>query len=63
VRDRPGHDNRYALNSSKIKKELKWKSKISFKKGLNGTFEWYYKNKNYYKNLSKKDITNRLGKS
>ena len=62
IKDRPGHDLRYALNSNKIKRELKWSAKTSFKKGLKITFEWYYKNKGYYKSFSKKDITKRLGK-
>ena len=61
VKDRPGHDIRYALNSNKIKKNLKWKPKISFKEGIKLTFDWYITNKAYYKMLSKKDITKRLG--
>ena len=62
VKDRPGHDIRYALNSNKIKKELKWYSKTSFSKGIELTVNWYFKNLSYYKSLSKKDIINRLGK-
>ena len=62
VKDRPGHDIRYALNSSKIRKKLKFKPKTNFKKGIKLTFEWYKNNKTYYKSLSKKDIVNRLGK-
>ena len=62
VKDRPGHDIRYALNSNKIKKKLNWSSKTSFEKGIKLTFNWYYNNKEYYKSLSKKDIINRLGK-
>ena len=62
VKDRPGHDIRYALNSSKIKRELKWHPKINFSKGIQLTLNWYFKNKSYYKSLSKKDILNRLGK-
>ena len=62
VKDRPGHDIRYALNSNKIKKELNWKPKISFAKGIGLTIDWYLKNKNYYKSFSKKDIIKRLGK-
>ena len=62
VKDRPGHDIRYALNSDKIKKKLKWSPKINFKKGIDLTFKWYLENYRYYKSLSKKDITNRLGK-
>ena len=61
VKDRPGHDLRYALNSNKIKKKIKWKPKTSFKIGIKKTFEWYLNNNNYYKSLSKKDITKRLG--
>ena len=61
VKDRPGHDLRYALNSNKIKKKLKWKPKIKFADGIKKTFEWYLKNKDYYKSLSKKDITKRMG--
>lgn len=62
VKDRPGHDIRYALNSRKIRKELRFKPKINFKDGIKLTFEWYRNNKSYYKSLSKKDILKRLGK-
>ena len=61
VKDRPGHDIRYALNSNKIKKELNWKAKTTFSKGIKLTFDWYNNNKEYYKSLSKKDIHKRLG--
>jgi len=63
VKDRPGHDVRYALNSNKIKKKLSWKPKTNFKKGIKITFEWYDKNRKYYNYLSKKDIVKRLGKN
>ncbi len=62
VKDRPGHDIRYALNSNKIKKKLGWRPKTSFSKGIRLTLDWYLNNKSYYKSLSKKDINNRLGK-
>ena len=62
VKDRPGHDVRYALNSFKIKKELGWYPKTNFGHGIKLTFDWYFKNKNYFKMLSKKDIIKRLGK-
>ncbi len=62
VKDRPGHDIRYALNSNKIKKELKWFPKTEFSKGLKLTLEWYLKNKSYFNSLSKRDIIKRLGK-
>ena len=61
VKDRPGHDIRYALNSNKLKKELKWKPKTSFDRGLKHTFDWYLNNLKYYRSLNKKDIQNRLG--
>jgi len=61
VKDRPGHDTRYALNSKKMLKKLKWKSKINIKKGLENTFNWYFENMKYYTTLKKKDITKRLG--
>ncbi len=63
VKDRPGHDVRYALNSNKIKNKLGWKPRTNFRQGIKLTFDWYYKNKTYYKSLSKKDIVKRLGKS
>ena len=62
VKDRPGHDIRYALNSNKIKKKLSWKPKTNFSRGIKLTLDWYLKNKSYYKSLPKKDISNRLGK-
>ena len=61
IKDRPGHDLRYALNSNKIRKTLKWYPKTNFNKGIKLTFEWYKNNKTYYKSISKKDITKRLG--
>jgi dTDP-glucose 4,6-dehydratase len=61
IDDRPGHDQRYALNSNKIKKKLKWKPKIKFDNGLKETFLWYLNNKKYYSSLTKKDIVKRLG--
>ena len=62
VKDRPGHDIRYALNSNKIKSKLGWYPKTNFRQGIKLTFEWYNRNKIYYKSLSKKDIIKRLGK-
>ena len=56
VKDRPGHDLRYALNSNKIIKSLKWKPKVKIANGLIRTFDWYLKNPGYYSKLKKKDI-------
>ncbi len=61
IKDRPGHDRRYALNSAKIKKKLKWRPRTSFFNGIKNTFNWYINNQKYYKSLKKEDITNRLG--
>ena len=61
VKDRPGHDFRYALNSKKIFRELKWKSKIKLNDGLTKTIYWYLKNKKFLKDISKKDYQKRIG--
>tara|TARA_B100000029_G_scaffold33819_1_gene31980 strand:- start:175 stop:1191 length:1017 start_codon:yes stop_codon:yes gene_type:complete len=61
VKDRPGHDNRYSINSNKIYKFLKWKPKTKLNDGLKYTFNWYLNNKNYFSSLNKKDILKRLG--
>lgn len=45
VEDRMGHDRRYAIDASKIKKDLGWKPKTDFEKGIKLTFDWYKKNK------------------
>jgi len=57
IKDRPGHDFRYSLNSEKIYNELHWKSTHSFEKGLERTISWYIKNKELYKNISAKEMT------
>ena len=61
VKDRPGHDFRYALNSDKIYKSLKWKSKINIEKGLSQTIDWYLSNKKFLSSISKKLYEKRLG--
>ena len=61
VMDRPGHDKKYALNSYKIKRKLKWNYKVSIKKGLRKTFDWYLKNSAYFEKISKKNIIKRFG--
>jgi dTDP-glucose 4,6-dehydratase len=47
VNDRLGHDRRYAIDSSKAKKELGWEPSISFEDGIKSTIDWYLKNKNF----------------
>ncbi|MAJ22951.1 MAG: dTDP-glucose 4,6-dehydratase [Candidatus Pelagibacter sp. TMED64] len=62
VKDRPGHDFRYALNSSKFKNKTKWKPKTSIENGLKETINWYIKNKKWFKYTQKKYSGSRLGK-
>lgn len=45
VEDRPGHDKRYAIDSSKSQKDLNWKTQYNFKSGIRATVEWYEENK------------------
>ena len=47
VKDRPGHDLRYAIDASKIHKELGWKPTVTFKEGLVKTIDWYLNNKKW----------------
>ena len=61
VKDRPGHDFRYALNSNKIRKKLNWKPKINLDKGLDYTFKWYLNNMNFFTSVSKNLYYKRLG--
>ena len=61
VKDRPGHDFRYALNSNKIHYELKWKYKINLNRGLESTFFWYLNNNEFFLSVSKKLYDKRLG--
>ena len=61
IKDRPGHDFRYAINSKKIKKKLNWKPKINLNQGLNLTVAWYLENQKYFSQISKKLFLKRLG--
>jgi dTDP-glucose 4,6-dehydratase len=49
VEDRPGHDFRYSMSSEKISKELGWKPKVSFEKGIQDTVKWYLDHEDYWK--------------
>ena len=60
VKDRPGHDLRYALNSNKIKK-LGWKKKLNLNQGLFLTMKWYLENTQWIQKINKKKYSNRLG--
>ena len=61
VKDRPGHDFRYAINSNLFRKEMKWKPKISLKEGLRRTIEWYINNHKWLKYSRKKYDGKRQG--
>ncbi|MBE3114398.1 MAG: dTDP-glucose 4,6-dehydratase [Actinobacteria bacterium] len=47
VKDRPGHDRRYAINCDKIKQKLSWRQKFDFEEGINMTIKWYMDNKSW----------------
>jgi len=51
VKDRPGHDRRYAIDCSKIKRELGWKQAVSFEEGLARTVDWYLANPRWIENI------------
>ena len=63
VDDRPGHDFRYAIDSSKIKNKLGWKPKESFKSGIEKTIKWYIKNEKWWRVIQEKNYKQqRLGR-
>ena len=51
VKDRPGHDKRYAIDSTKIKNELGWKPEFSFEEAIEKTIDWYVQNKNWWQRI------------
>ena len=56
IKDRPGHDFRYSMNSEKSYKKLLWKATHSFEKGLEETIFWYIENKKLYNNMLTKEM-------
>jgi len=52
IKDRPGHDRRYAIDSSKIEKELSWKPRYSFEQGIEDTVSWYMENNEWLENVT-----------
>lgn len=52
VKDRPGHDLRYAIDATKINKELGWYPTVTFEEGLSETIDWYLKNEDWLKNVT-----------
>ena len=63
VNDRPGHDRRYAIDCSKIKKELGWKQTIDFKDGLLKTIKWYMENTDWVNNIRSGEYKNWIEKN
>lgn len=51
VKDRPGHDQRYAIDSSKIMNELKWKPQYTFESGIRQTIKWYMDNEQWWSRI------------
>ncbi len=58
VKDRPGHDRRYAIDASKINKELSWKPSVTFEEGLKLTIDWYFENKEWLDHVTSGDYQN-----
>lgn len=52
VKDRPGHDRRYAIDASKINKELGWKPSVTFEEGLSETIDWFLANETWLNNVT-----------
>jgi dTDP-glucose 4,6-dehydratase len=52
VKDRPGHDRRYAIDASKINKELGWKPSVTFEEGLSQTIDWFLSNKEWLNSVT-----------
>ena len=52
IKDRPGHDRRYAIDASKIEKELGWKPSLTFEEGLSKTVDWYLNHENWLEQVT-----------
>jgi dTDP-glucose 4,6-dehydratase len=55
VKDRPGHDRRYAINSNKLQTQLKWTPSVTVEQGLKQTVQWYLNNENWWQPLLSKE--------
>ena len=55
VKDRPGHDKRYAIDATKLKNELGWEPSLQFEEGLKKTIQWYMNNKEWIDNVTSGD--------
>jgi len=63
VKDRPGHDTRYAINANKISRELNWKPKKKFEEGIFETVNWYLKNQEWIENIISGEYKNWIKKN
>ena len=55
VKDRPGHDKRYAIDATKLNSELGWKPSVTFEQGLGKTIDWFLENKEWLENVTSGD--------
>ena len=62
IKDRPGHDKRYAIDASKIEKDLNWRPKETFQSGIEKTIDWYLKNTVWLKNVTSGSYQNYYSK-
>jgi dTDP-glucose 4,6-dehydratase len=58
VKDRPGHDRRYAINSTKIKRELNWEAENTFENAIQDTINWYVNNEKWWKEITSGEYQN-----
>jgi len=58
VKDRPGHDLRYAIDASKINRELGWKPSVTFEEGLEQTIDWYLANTDWLNSVTSGEYAN-----
>ena len=62
VADRPGHDLRYAVDCSKLERELGWRPAVSFEEGLRRTVAWYLEREDWWRPIRERYAGERLGK-
>jgi dTDP-glucose 4,6-dehydratase len=63
IKDRPGHDRRYAIDCSRIKKELGWKRNVTFEEGLEKTVDWYLSHKDWTVDILSGEYKNWIAKN
>lgn len=61
VEDRPGHDQRYAIDATKVRSELSWQPQLSFEEGLRETVRWYLQNRDWCRAVAADRLTERVG--